>query len=404
MPMRSPLQKGNTYFSKNAQFDKPADDKNYLFQLSRLEHTIRFGNEVMDATTMTPLLKTVRTTVTDFWNDSNAADELQYAIDNGAVGATTNPSIVLAVLKKELTQWKAPLQKLINDNPTDGEDDIAWKLIEEMGLRGAKMLEPIFKREGGQKGRLSMQTNPIYYNNAAKLIEQSVHFDGLAENIQVKIPATKAGIEAIEEVTRQGVVINATVSFTLSQAIAVAEAVERGLASRQAEGNDISNIHPACTIMIGRTDDWIKATAARDGIITTPSNMDWAGIAVMKKAYAIFKERGYRTRLLAAAYRHHLHWSELIGGDLILTIPHNWQLQFNNSDIEVRERMDDPVDPTIVAELAKKFPEFVRAYSEGGLSLEEFDSYGATTVTLRSFIEAYRELTSIVRDQMLIRI
>ncbi len=60
-------------------------------------------------------------------------------------------------------------------------------------------------------------------------MEQAVHFNGLAPNIQVKIPATAAGIVAIEEATRLGVNINATVSFTLPQAIAVAEAVERGL-------------------------------------------------------------------------------------------------------------------------------------------------------------------------------
>lgn len=350
---------------------------------------------------MTLLLETVTTTATDFWNDSNAKDELEYALASGAVGATTNPSIVLAVLKKEFGVWKDPIQRLIDANPTASEDDIAWLLIEEMGLRGAKMLEPIFERENGVKGRLSMQTSPVYYNNAEKLVEQAVHFDSLAKNIQVKIPVTKAGVEAFEEATYRGVVINATVSFTLPQAIAVAEAVERGMKRREAEGLDVSNMHPACTIMIGRTDDWIKAVAAREGIITTPGHIDWAGVAVMKKAYKIFKERGYRTRLLAAAYRHHLHWSELIGGDIILTIPHNWQVQFNNSDVVVKPRMDDPVDPAIVDELLRKFPEFQKAYNEDGLTVGEFDTYGATVRTLRSFIEAYRDLTSIVRDQML---
>ena len=350
---------------------------------------------------LAPLYRTVHGTATDVWNDSCSSRELEYAIGNGAVGATTNPSIVLAVLRKEFDAWKGTLRQLVDENPTATEDAIAWKLIEEMGLRGAETLLPVFERERRLKGRLSMQTNPVNYMDFSQLVEQAVHFDGLAPNIQVKIPATAAGIVAIEEVTRRGVNINATVSFTLPQAIAVAEAVERGLDRRAKEGHDVSGMRPVCTIMIGRTDDWLKVVAKREGIIITPGHLDWGGIAVFKKAYGIFKARGYRARLLAAAYRHHMHWSALIGGDVSLTIPYEWQVQFNKSDIEVKPRMDRPVDPAIVDELYRKFSEFRRAYDEDGLSVPEFDHYGATVRTLRSFIEAYRELTAVVRDSML---
>ena len=348
-----------------------------------------------------PLYRTVHGAPTDVWNDSCSPSELEYAIGNGAVGATTNPSIVLAVLKKEFDAWKGVLRRLIDVNPSATEDAIAWKLIEKMGLRGAEMLLPVFERERHLKGRLSMQTNPVHYMDSPSLVEQAVHFNGLAPNIQVKIPATAAGIVAIEEATRLGVNINATVSFTLPQAIAVAEAVERGLDRRAKEGHDVSGMRPVCTIMIGRLDDWLKAVAAREGIVTTPGHLDWAGVATFKKAYGIFRTRGYRARLLAAAYRHHLHWSQLIGGDIILTIPYEWQVQFNKSDVEVKPRIDDPVDPTIVDDLYRKFGEFRRAYDEDGLSVPEFDHYGATVRTLRSFIEAYRDLTALVRNSML---
>jgi len=348
-----------------------------------------------------PLLQTVSTTPTDMWNDSCSPEELKYALANGAVGATTNPSIVLNVLKKEMPAWRERIARLIADNPTADEDAIAWQLIELMGLKGAELLLPVFEREKGRKGRLSIQTNPVFYRNAEALVAQAVHFSGLAPNIQVKIPATAAGIAAIEEATYRGVTINATVSFTVPQAIAVGEAVERGLNRRKAAGLDISGMTPACTIMVGRLDDWLKVVAKRDGIITTPGHLDWAGVAAMKKAYGLYKARNYRTRLLAAAYRNHLHWSELIGGDLILTIPHEWQVRFNNSDVEVRERIQDPVDPAILFELQRKFVEFHKAYDEDGLTVAEFDGYGATVRTLRSFIEAYRAILSIVRDFML---
>lgn len=350
---------------------------------------------------LSPLHETVSTTVTDVWNDSCAVSELQYSIANGSVGATTNPSIVLSVLKKELGAWKGSIARLVADNPAASEDVIAWKLIEEMGLRGAELLMPIFEREKGRKGRLSMQTSPVYYMDTKALVDQAVHFDSLAPNIQVKMPVTAAGVLGFEEATYRGVTINATVSFTVAQAVAVAEAVERGLKRREKEGLPTDHIYPACTLMIGRVDDWLKIVAKREGITLTPGHLDWAGVAVMKKAYKIFKERGYRTRLLAAAYRNHWHWSELIGGDVILTIPYDWQVLFNKSDVPVKERMQNPVDPAIVDELYRKFADFRRAYDEDGMKPEEFIGYGATARTLRTFIEHYRELLGIVRDVMI---
>jgi transaldolase len=62
---------------------------------------------------------------------------------------------------------------------------------------------------------------------------------------------TEAGVVAFEEATYRGVTINATVSFTMPQAIAVAEAVERGLKRREKEGKPVDHIVPACTIMVG---------------------------------------------------------------------------------------------------------------------------------------------------------
>ena len=63
-----------------------------------------------------------------------------------------------------------------------------------------------------------------------------MEFDALAPNVIVKIPATETGIRAMEEATYRGISINATVSFTVPQALAVAEAIERGLERREAEG------------------------------------------------------------------------------------------------------------------------------------------------------------------------
>ena len=281
-----------------------------------------------------PLHEMAETTATDFWNDSSSVEELTYAIEHGAVGATSNPTIVGEVLHKEMDAWR---------------DRIA----------------------------------------------------ALAPNMQVKVPATSTGIEAVEELTALGVNINATVSFTVPQVIEVAEAVERGLRRREEAGGDTSTIRPVATMMVGRLDDWMQAIAARDDLLLTPGAANWAGIACFKRAYPIFVERGYRTRLLAAAYRHRLHWTELIGGDVVLTMPSKWQRMFNASSIEVRPRIEEPVPTELVDELYREIPDFRRAYDPDGMRIAEFDTFGATVRTLRSFTQSYHDLAGAMRDFML---
>jgi len=349
-----------------------------------------------------PLHEMASTTKTNFWNDSCSISELQYAIEYGGVGATTNPVIVGDVLKKEMHLYKDRIKELVKEMSMATEDDIAWKLNEEMAAAGAKLLLPIYEQSKGQKGRISIQTNTKYYRDPELLIQQAVFFNGLAPNMQVKMPVTKAGIEAFEEATYQGVSINATVSFSVPQALAVAEAVERGLKRREQEGKDSSWMHPVCTIMVGRVDDWLRAVVERDGIIVDPVCLDWAGVAVMKNAYKIYKERGYRTQLLGAAYRNHHQWSEFIGGDMSLTIPHKWIKRFNHSDISVNNRIDEPVDSKIIAQLSKYIPDFNKAYEPDGMTIEEFDTYGAVTRTLLQFLNGYDELVRMIREIMIV--
>src|SRR5258708_14265679 len=120
-----------------------------------------------------PLRLTAETTRTDYWNDSCSIEELTYAIENGAVGATSNPTIVLNVLKKEMPQWKDRIRQIIRDNATWSEDQITWKLIEEMAVKTAHLLDPIFRREKRKKGPLSIQTNPALYPISETTVAQA---------------------------------------------------------------------------------------------------------------------------------------------------------------------------------------------------------------------------------------
>ena len=353
-----------------------------------------------EVATTSPLLRMTETTATCLWNDSASLEELTDSIKHGAVGATCNPVIVLEVLKKEMKDWQEHIRNLIREMPTATEGEIGWRVVEDISRRSAQLLMPAYEKHRGRNGRLSVQTDPRFYRNPEAILEQALHFSQLAPNIIVKLPATAAGIRAMEEATYRGVCVNATVCFSLPQCIAVAEAVERGLKRREQEGIKTEMNGAVCTIMVGRLDDWLKVAAEAHGITLDPGLIDWAGVAVFKKTYQIFQERGYRMRLLSAAFRNHYHWSELIGGDIVISPPYKWQQLFNASDINVIPRIHTPVESRIISQLLR-LNDFRRAYTIDGMAVSEFDDFAPTVRTLRQFIAACHDLERLVRDFLL---
>lgn len=348
--------------------------------------------------TESPLLRMTQDTPTVLWNDSANPAELADAISWGAVGATCNPVIALAALRADAPKWRSRILDHLGSHPTATDDEIGWAMVKELSVEDAALLLPAFEASGGVNGRLSIQTDPRLHRDTDALIEQAVEFSQLASNMIVKIPVTTEGVAAFEEVTYRGVSINATVSFSVPQALAVAEAVERGLRRREAEGLDVSSMGPVCTIMVGRLDDWLRVVAERDQITVDPGHLEWAGVAAFKNAYRIYQERGYRTRLLSAAFRNHLHWSEFIGGNVVISPPFGWQVRLNKSGIEPSARLDDPVRADVLDSLYDNFPEFRRAYEADGMAVEEFSDFGPTRRTLRQFLGANNELEAFVRD------
>lgn len=337
---------------------------------------------------------------TRFWNDSCNVAELTSAVSYGATGATTNPVIAKTVLAEDFPRYKDFIEKAIKDNSEATEDDIAWLTLEHLAIVGAKILEPIFDSKTG-KGRLSIQTNTKNYRDAKKLYTQAIEFSKLAPNMQVKMPVTKAGVIAFEEATYHGVSINATVCFSLPQVIAVAEAVERGFNRREKEGKSTDGINPVITIMIGRLDDWLKVAVTNEERLIAPSALDYAGIAVFKKAYKIFKERKYKSMLLGAAYRNIWHVEELIGGEVIHTIPYKWQQYYNgSSQMKIENTIERELPKEILDDL-NTLPDFVKAYNEDAMKPEDFEYYAPTRRTLLQFAEAYDDLVKIIRGCMI---
>src|SRR5262249_47859503 len=212
-----------------------------------------------------------------------ALNELAEAVANGAVGATSNPVIVCTAVKADPATWMPVIDEIVVSSPEASEDDVAWRLIETIGGRAAAPLEPVYRAPGGRKGFLSMQVSPKLYRSALRMLEHGRTLAAVAPNVAIKVPATPAGIAAGVELVASGINVNATVSFTLPQALYVAQAFEGALDRAKAAGADMQRLHPYVTLMVGRLDDHLQRVLAKESVSIDPGYLHWAGIAVFKK-------------------------------------------------------------------------------------------------------------------------
>ncbi|MDN6659223.1 MAG: transaldolase family protein [Acidipropionibacterium jensenii] len=303
-----------------------------------------------------PLLQVAQHTSTALWNDSADLEELTQSISFGGVGATCNPQIAYGTIKKHLDVWAPRIREIAKAHPTWGEAEVGWQAVKDMSVEAAALLEPIFKEQHGHNGRLSIQTDPRLHNDAKALADQAESFSQMAPNIIVKVPATSVGVKAIDE------------------------------------------MGPVVTIMGGRLDDWLKIVASREQLFIDPGALEWGGIAAIKHAYQIFQERGFQARVLVAAYRNVLQYSELTGGDLVLSPPFAWAKRVNDSGYTPDfDAISKPV-PQHHLDALMKMPEFRRAYDPDGMTVEEFDTFGPTVRTLRGFLKADCDLETLVKD------
>ncbi|MDD5706502.1 MAG: transaldolase family protein, partial [Kiritimatiellae bacterium] len=137
-------------------------------------------------------------------------------------------------------------------------------------------------------------------------------------------------------------------------------------------------------IMIGRIDDYLTAVARDAGSDASPDDLRLAGLAIVKRAYACYRERSYEAELMVAALRGTHHMEQLAGADLIMSIHPVWQKQLLKPGVPRRIRHEEPVAEDVIRRL-QTIREFVRAYEPDGLKPEEFLSYGITQRTLAQF-------------------
>lgn len=321
-------------------------------------------------------------TQADWWHDSAIIEELEDALANGAVGLTTNPLLIKLSLFARPEVWRPMLGHIPAAlTPTEKAEEIARVITSHLA---AKLL-PIFEKTKGEKGFVCAQVNPTRAGDAAFMLEMARRLRQWAPNICIKLPVTAAGLEVLEECVAEGMSVCATAGFTVPQALAIAERHMLGLA--RAAQNGVKPGKCFAVVMVGRLDDYLRDVAHDRKAGVRESDIIQSGTAVIKRAYALFNERGYKAILMPAGMRGHYHLTALAGAAMsmsvapkiaamALEIPHPWV-----------EHIDEPVAADVIERL-QTIPEFVRAYEPDGMNPADFITYGVVQRTLSQFAEA----------------
>ena len=324
----------------------------------------------------------IANTKTCWWHDSAELGELERGLERGAVGVTTNPFLSNLAVAKHKGNWSADIQKVLGASLN--AEARAEALMRLAVSRVAERLMPEYEASGHTRGYVCAQVNPARAGDRECMLTMAKRFHAWSPNIAVKLPATSAGLDVLEQCVSEGITITATVSFTLPQVLAIAEYHRRGAERARAKGIEPGKCFSV--IMIGRLDDYLREVAHDWQASLDESDIRQAGLAVTKRAYAMYKERAYEAVLLVAALRGTHHMTELCGADLIMSIAPGYQDLLSADNLPCEERIDQPV-PADVIERLSQLPEFVRAYEPDGMQPKEFITYGATQRTLSQFCE-----------------
>jgi transaldolase len=241
----------------------------------------------------------------------------------------------------------------------------------------------LFEQSSGSYGYVTIQDDPRVDENPEATIRAALRNRTLGKNFMAKIPVIEAGLEALEACVEEGVPICATEVFTIAQATHVCELYER-VARKTGKRPPFYVTH-----ITGIFDEYLGKVASREGIEIAPDVLAQAGCIVARKEHQLIRERGYKTTMLGGGARGTHHFTELVGGDVHITI--NWSTAEDliDANTAVVSRIDAQTSQSVVDELCEKFVDFRKAYNEEALSVEEFADYGPVRLFRNAFLKGW---------------
>ena len=335
--------------------------------------------------------RVTKLTPTRFWINNPTRQEADLAIAAGATGCTLNPSYTQKMI--DHPEEGAYARQVLDQVIREVNDDVTAVAVFQRRLAGpiCEKFMPIFEASRRQAGYVSIQGDPIREHDPNVIITEAHANLTVAPNVCCKIPTTGSGLKAMETLIPEGTPINATEIFAIRQGLDLGELYER-LVPKGQTGPKLYYSH-----IPGIYDDHLKAYAEKNQVDILPDLLVQAGMAVSRKLYGLVKKAGYRMSFIGGGARGLHHFTELVGGDVNLTI--NWvgtadALLAQNPPVV--SRMFNPVPIEVIDELCAKLPDFRRGYEQDGIHVAEYDEFGPVELFRGSFVKSWQRVLDVI--------
>jgi transaldolase len=344
--------------------------------------------------------------------------ELARLIAEGSVyGVTSNPTIFKNAIGGDHYSYPAEITRLATAGKTPEEiyDELAVRDI----TRTADLLADTYRRGSGRDGFVSLEVSPILANDTARTIAEAKRYWKIVNrpNLFVKVPATPAGIPAIEALIADGVSVNVTLIFGRKQYVSVAQAYRRGIERRLEAGGSLEGLHSVASLFVSRLDTSVdkeleaKAEAAH-AVADREHLLSLRGSAAVANAFDVWEE--YRARFFGAsfepvggrgarpqwmlwastgtknaAYSNIKYVEELAGPDSINTMPRETLDAFLDHGVVQGNRLDPRVETARTTR---------QVLAKAGIDL---DAHCAKLLEegVESFAKSFREMMDVIRER-----
>jgi transaldolase len=321
-------------------------------------------------------------------------EQAKRAIEEGAIGCTTNPSYVSKLFESEedMRVVRRMIDLLL---PYEKDDSVLASKVQQMMVgRLADLFLPLYRSSGGTEGFVTIQGDPFAETDTSRIIKEGLENHEIAENICIKIPVTKWGIEAISTMVEHNIPTMATEVMSLSQAISICEAYQE-VSKRSGNTPPFYVTH-----ITGILDDHFKRVIKEQQLSIDEELVRYAGLSIAKKEYEMMKDRKYPGIMIGGGARKLEDFTELVGGDLSITI--NWKGTAEvliEQDKEVVDRIGNTLNEQQIQTLCEQLPDYQRAFETDGMSVDEYYDYGGVELFRTSFQKGWNALLALIAER-----
>jgi transaldolase len=315
------------------------------------------------------------------WINNPSGTEMEKGIAAGAINCTTNPAYSSKLLDSDPDYIRDLIDQAIRET---NEDDVAAdRVYQAASARVMARFLPMYEESHGVCGYVTMQGDPRQDEDTEEIVQAALRYRALGRNFMAKIPVITGGLEAIEACVEEDIPVCATEVFSMAQAISICDLYQQ---TAERTGN-----HPPfyVTHITGIFDEYLGKVARREGIQITPEVLSQAGCALARREYRMLKERGYETTMLGGGARGTHHFTEMVGGDVHVTINWSTAQELIESDGAVVSRIDVETPQSVIDELVDKVDDFRKAYYEDALPVEEYAEYGPVQLFRNAFLKGW---------------